>query len=97
MREAIRRERRIELAFEEARYFDCIRWGIAHLEFDGNKHGMNANDARGESVFHQRTILETRKFKEHNLLWPVPLSDIYKGKLLVQNPLWDGIKSSDVD
>jgi hypothetical protein len=97
MREAIRRERRVELAFEEARYFDCIRWGIAHLEFDGDKHGMNPNDSRGESVFHQRTALETRKFKEHNLLWPIPLSDIYKGKLLVQNPAWSAIKSIDVD
>ena len=97
MREAIRRERRVELAFEEARYFDCIRWGIAHLEFDGDKHGMNANDARGASVFHQRTVLENRKFKEHNLLWPIPLSDIYKGKLLVQNPVWSGISSADVD
>ena len=97
MREAIRRERRVELAFEEARYFDCIRWGIAHLEFDGDKHGMNANDSRGESVFHQRTVLENRKFKEHNLLWPIPLSDIYKGKLLVQNPNWSGISSANMD
>lgn len=96
MREAIRRERRVELVFEEHRYFDCVRWGIAHQYFGGDKHGMNANDSRGESVFHQRTLLETRKYEDFNLLWPIPQSDIYKGKLLVQNPKWSTITSSQV-
>ncbi len=97
MREAIRRERRVELAFEEARYFDCIRWAIASEKFDGQKHGMNANDSRGKDFFHQRTAFESRVFKDYYLLWPIPLSEIYKGKMLVQNPSWSSISSKDMD
>ena len=97
MREAIRRERRVELCFEEARYFDCCRWCIAHLNFDGPKHGMNANDARGRDVFHQRTVFETRVFKDYATLWPIPLTETYKDKNLVQNPSWSSISSSTMD
>lgn len=96
MRDAIRRERRVELVFEEHRYFDCVRWGIASEEFSGAKHGMNANDSRGSSVFFQRTVFETRKYEDYNMLWPIPQSEIYKGKLLVQNPEWSKISSSQV-
>ncbi|MDR1683306.1 MAG: RagB/SusD family nutrient uptake outer membrane protein [Candidatus Symbiothrix sp.] len=96
MREAIRHERRVELAFEEARYFDCCRWAIAHEKFDGPKHGMNANDSRGKDVFHQRTTFENRVFKDYYLLWPIPLSEMYKGKLLVQNPNWSSISSANM-
>lgn len=95
MKDAIRRERRVELAFEEHRYFDCIRWGIAHQEFNGPKHGMNVNDFRGEEYFYKRTVFEERVFPEYNLLWPIPLSDIYKGKKLVQNPGWSSIKNTE--
>lgn len=97
MREAIRRERRVELCFEEARYFDCCRWCIAHENFDGPKHGMNASDARGRDVFHQRTVFETRVFKDYATLWPIPLTDTYKDKNLVQNPQWSSISSSTMD
>lgn len=97
MREVIRRERRVELGFEEARYFDCIRWGVAHQYFNGQKYGMNVNDPAGKSAFYKRTLFETRTFPEHNLLWPVPLSDIYKANKLVQNPEWSSISSSDME
>lgn len=97
MREAIRRERRVELCFEEARYFDCCRWCIAHENFDGPKHGMNANDARGKDVFHQRTVFETRVFKDYATLWPIPLTETYKDKNLVQNPQWSSISSSTMN
>jgi len=41
MTEAIRHERRIELAFEMHRFFDLVRWGVAQdyiPEFQQNKH-----------------------------------------------------------
>lgn len=34
LREAIRKERRVELAFEGLRYFDVLRWGIAEKELN---------------------------------------------------------------
>lgn len=97
MREAIRRERRVELGFEENRYFDCCRWCVAHKYFNGPKHGMNANDARGKSVFYQRTVFENRVFKDYNAFWPIPLSEIYKDKNLVQNPMWSTVSSDNME
>ncbi len=41
MRDRIRRERRIELAYETHRYFDCHRWLIAEETESGPVYGMN--------------------------------------------------------
>ncbi|WP_202913680.1 RagB/SusD family nutrient uptake outer membrane protein [Pararcticibacter amylolyticus] len=38
----IRNERRVELAFEDHRYFDLKRWRIAHLVWDGSENDPNA-------------------------------------------------------
>ncbi len=38
----IRNERRVELAFEDHRYYDLKRWRIAHLVWDGSENDPNA-------------------------------------------------------
>ncbi|WP_442588417.1 RagB/SusD family nutrient uptake outer membrane protein [Pedobacter sp. AW31-3R] len=38
----IRNERRVELAFEDHRYFDLKRWRIAHLVWNGSENDANA-------------------------------------------------------
>ncbi|MNX67958.1 SusD family protein [compost metagenome] len=38
----IRNERRVELAFEDHRYFDLKRWRIAHLVWDGSETDANS-------------------------------------------------------
>ncbi|KQR70467.1 RagB/SusD family nutrient uptake outer membrane protein [Pedobacter sp. Leaf176] len=38
----IRNERRVELAFEDHRYFDLKRWRIAHIVWDGSESDPNA-------------------------------------------------------
>src|SRR5690606_2480832 len=38
----IRNERRVELAFEDHRFFDLKRWRIAHLIWNGSESGVNA-------------------------------------------------------
>lgn len=93
MREAIRRERRVELVFEEHRYFDACRWAIAHKDFGGPKHGMAVNDTRGKSHFFERTVFETRTYGDNNLLWPIPQNEIWKDKELVQNPGWRSVST----
>lgn len=42
-RERIRNERRVELAFEDHRYWDVRRWRIAHILWDGTATSTTAN------------------------------------------------------
>jgi hypothetical protein len=74
-RQAIRKERRMELAGENLRYFDILRWRIAENVLNGPVHGMDyLEPGTGEN----KTILvETRKFDPaKNYLWPIPESEL---------------------
>lgn len=87
MREAIRKERRVELAFENVRYFDTRRWKIAPQTDAGAFYGMNLN-ANGNS-FYERTLIETRIFRtDRDYLFPIPNNEVLKNENLVQNPGW---------
>ncbi len=89
MRALIRAERRVELAFESHRYFDCKRWIIAHETDGGDFWGMDVY--AGEDGFHKRTVFEKRSFQTKNYLWPIRTSETYKNSLLVQNPGWSAL------
>ncbi|HBG40488.1 MAG TPA: RagB/SusD family nutrient uptake outer membrane protein [Porphyromonadaceae bacterium] len=86
MRQAIRDERRVELAFENNRYFDLRRWCIAEESQGKAIHGMNINK-NGEEFF-VRTKVEDRYFEKKNYFFPLPLKDRTINKELVQNPGW---------
>lgn len=86
MRTAIRRERQVELAFENVRYFDCRRWKTAVAEFGGDVFGMNMF-ADG-NAFYDKTLIETRVFRQRDYLFPIPNNEILKNELMVQNPGW---------
>ena len=90
-REAIRRERRIELATEGQRYFDVRRWMIAENEpgnggQGGDFTGMNPDG--NKITFHTRKKVHTRSFKRKNYFFPISLTDMQRSKVLVQNPGW---------
>lgn len=87
MRKLIRAERRVELAFEGHRYFDCKRWIIAHETDGGQFFGMNVYKGKNEGFF-ERYNFETRSFQTKNYLWPIHVNETYKNKHLVQNPGW---------
>ncbi|UIR56031.1 RagB/SusD family nutrient uptake outer membrane protein [Sphingobacterium sp. SRCM116780] len=86
MREAIRKERRVELAFENVRYFDTRRWKIAEGTDNGPIYGMNLN-ADGNDFF-KRTLIETRIFKKRDYLFPIPNNEVLKNENLIQNVGW---------
>lgn len=86
MREAIRTERRIELAFENSRYFDVRRWCIADKTENMPLCGMNVN-ANGAN-FYKRTWFENRIFENKMYFFPIPQKDIDIDKELVQNTEW---------
>ena len=87
MRVAIRRERKIELAFENVRYFDLKRWKQATTVLDGPFHGMDIN-AQEESNFYNVVTFENRIFDDRHYLWPVPQYEINANPDLIQNPGW---------
>lgn len=90
MRQAIRKERRVELAFENARYFDTRRWKIAEQTDGGPFYGMNINAGTSldDPAFYQRTVFENRVFEKKDYLWPIPQGEVNVDKNMVQNTGW---------
>lgn len=86
MREAIRKERRVELAFENSRFFDVRRWKIAEQTENGPAWGLNTDS--GEPGFYDLKSFETRVFNKKHYLFPIPQVEIINDLQLVQNTGW---------
>jgi len=86
MREAIRRERRIELAFENVRFFDTRRWKIAEQTDNGPIYGLNIQKDAPE--FYTKVAFENRLFQKKHYLFPIPQIDVNINKQLIQNTGW---------
>lgn len=87
MRDRIRAERRIELAFEEHRYFDVRRWKIANVTDNVPAYGiLPEKQANGSIVYRSIISLSDRKFQQRNYWVPIPQDEIRaSGGLLKQN------------
>lgn len=87
MREIIKQERTIELAFEGYRNDDVRRWLEGSKYFNAHIWQWNA-DATSAAEYYQR--IEDPKllhvFTQRNYLWPIPTEEIVKNPKLVQNP-----------
>ncbi|RAV98142.1 RagB/SusD family nutrient uptake outer membrane protein [Pseudochryseolinea flava] len=94
MREAIRREKRVELNCEGIRYTDIRRWKIGEQVLNADFTGMNffgtamSDDEGNANAFFKRTVYQKRVFTKKNYWFPVPQSEIDKNPNLVQNPFW---------
>lgn len=99
-REAIQRERRIELCTEGQRYFDVRRWMIAEApaghtgtwsgRLNGPFHGMNMNGVSGQpATFYRKTFIHNHTWRKAMYLYPIAFAQIQNSRLLVQNPLWE--------
>lgn len=88
MRSDIRRERRVELAFEGKRYWDLIRWGIAGTNLNQQLHGISIKGSNGVLNYAPVTVPGgNRKFDAtKNYLFPIPQSAMDQNKNLTQNP-----------
>lgn len=91
-REAIRRERRVELCTEGQRYFDVRRWMVAEKEGykqGGDVYGLNMFGPSGDKwAFYEKTHIESRVFDKKMYLYPIPLTQVQISRQMVQNPLW---------
>ena len=88
----VRKERRVELAFEGLRYYDTRTWMIAPQTDNGPMYGMNAAiSGSGDNTpegFWERTVFETRVFKNNHYRVPFPPRELDRNKRLVQNYGW---------
>ncbi|NGF58378.1 RagB/SusD family nutrient uptake outer membrane protein, partial [Parapedobacter sp. SGR-10] len=55
---------------------------------DGPFYGMDM-DASTLEGFYKRTVIVNRMFKPFQYLLPIPINEIFKSKVLVQNPGYD--------
>jgi len=86
MREVIRHERRVELAFEEHRFWDVRRWKIAPQTENAETHGMEITRAANGTFSYRVIVIRKHVFTDAMYFWPIPQSELTKSPALVQNP-----------
>lgn len=88
MRDLIRNERRIELAFEEHRFWDVRRWKTAATELNGPVFGMSIVKNANGTFTYTKVQAGTMVFNEKLYLMPFPYDETLKNSNLEQNPGW---------
>lgn len=94
MRKFIQNERRIEMAFEEHRFFDVRRWKL----FDSPTERENLLTIRGVKItqdpvsgnltYDTNKLVQKRLFTDNMYLYPISESELNKSSVLEQNPGW---------
>ncbi|MBK0383073.1 RagB/SusD family nutrient uptake outer membrane protein [Pedobacter sp. SD-b] len=89
MRTAIRNERRIEMAFEEQRFWDIRRWKIADVVGNSTLHGIKITKTGTTTFTYQTVNVDKLNFDPtKNYLYAIPLNEITSNPALrnQQNP-----------
>lgn len=81
MREMIRNERRLELCFENKRFWDLRRW---KADLNEPATGMQITG----NTYNSALKVEDRNFKDYMIYGPLPYSDVLKFSNLEQNAGW---------
>lgn len=96
VRQAIYRERRVELCCEDGiRYFDLRRWKKAEEVLNQPFYGMNflgtklSDDPNDPKAYFTRVPYLTRVYERKFYWWPIYQGEIDKDPTLVQAPFWD--------
>ena len=88
-RDAVRAERRLELAMEGQRLFDLRRWGIADDILNGYINGIGGGIEENRRLY----LRQAEAFTDKHSLYPLPqiqidLSKVGGQETLTQNPGW---------
>ncbi|MFI5157849.1 MAG: RagB/SusD family nutrient uptake outer membrane protein [Sphingobacteriales bacterium] len=78
LRARIQNERRVELAFEELRFFDVRRWKIANVTENIPLLRMHITKQSNGSKVYEIQTLEARSFLPQQYLIPIPRSEVAK-------------------
>ena len=88
--DAIRQERKIELAYEGHLYWDMRRWKLAHIEYNNYRvHGLKITTVSG-APFYQLVDcdMEDRKFLEKTYVFPIPYEELRDNSTIQQYDEW---------
>ena len=85
MRELIRNERRLELCFENHRFWDLRRW---QSDLNETTHGMHITTAASGALIFKPIDVEPRSYQSYMYYGPIPYSEIRKWGNLLQNDGW---------
>ncbi len=80
MRELIRNERRLELCFEGARFWDLRRW---NADLNATAKGVSFNGTAFNYI-----DVENRDYKDYMIYGPLPYDDVLKFSNIEQNKGW---------
>jgi hypothetical protein len=87
MRELIRNERRLELCFENLRFWDLRRWKVSLDKLNETALGMRI-EKQNSTLLYNPINVEIRDYKDYMYYGPVPYEEILKWNTLVQNAGW---------
>ena len=88
-----RNERRVEMAFEDQRYYDVRRWMIAPSAYTNAEsinilYKLNPDHTTSTTPTYSVGKALDRAWNERFYLLPIKLDELNKNKLLIQNPLY---------
>lgn len=93
--ERYRNERRVELAYEEHRYYDVRRWMIAPTVYEDAQGVIVTGDMAADGTISNRIYapdpsVQQRDWNPNNSFYflPIKLDEMNRNELLVQNPLY---------
>jgi len=86
LRKRIRNERRVELCFEEHRFYDVRRWKEGEATFNKPVTGMRITMITPTTFTYTPFTVENRKFTAKNYLYPISQNELNKAPSLGQNP-----------
>ena len=93
---AIRQERKVELAYEGLWYWDLRRWGVAHKQYPEGLsgyqlHGLKIEKGEDGTFTYNYVSVDDkdRNFLEKMYRFPLPTSELTSNSLVNQFPEWN--------
>jgi hypothetical protein len=88
LRDRLRHERKIELLFEDQRFFDIRRWMIAP-QVIVDAYGLDIRYRHGQAKPDYNIIhVQERDWKDRFYFFPIRLDEMNRNQALIQNPLY---------
>lgn len=87
MRELIHNERRLELCFENHRFYDLRRWKVSLDKLNETARGMRITGSEGNATYSPIDV-EKRAYEDYQYYGPIPYSEVVKYSELEQNKGW---------